>query len=175
MRTVTYGAAISLDGFMARNDHSVDWLQWSDDVAAISGEYWKTIDTVLMGRKTYEAAGPSGYPGVKNYVFSRSLTASPHPNVELVADDAAAFVRDLKEQPGKGICVMGGGVLARTLLDAGLIDEIGANIHPVVLGSGIPLFPESLRQIDLQLVESRSIKHGCVYVRYRVGREKPKA
>ena len=60
MRTVTHGAASSLDGFIARKDHSVDWLQWSDDVAAITSQYWKSVDTVVVGRKTYEVAVRSG-------------------------------------------------------------------------------------------------------------------
>ena len=168
MRTVTFGAACSLDGFIARADHSVDWLQWSSDIADITARYWETIDTVLMGRKTFEVGPTKGYPNVKNYVFSRTLEANPHPNVELVRDDAAKMVGALKRAPGKGICVMGGGQLARALFDAGLIDEVGINVHPVLLRSGIPMFPESRQQLDLELVECRPIKNGCVYLMYRV-------
>jgi dihydrofolate reductase len=80
----------------------------------------------------------------------------------------AEFVRDLKEQDGKDICLMGGGELARSLFEAGLIDEIGFNIHPVLLGSGIPLFHPMSRQIDLELLECRALSNGCVYVTYRV-------
>src|SRR5687768_6743977 len=143
MRKVTFGAACSLDLFIARPDHAVDWLQWSDDVADIMQEYWKTIDTIIMGRKTYEAAvaeGQASYPGVKNYVFSRTLKKPANSEVEIVSEDVVKFVRQLKKRKGKGICCMGGGELARPLLEAGLIDEVGANIHPVLLGSGIPLF-----------------------------------
>ena len=71
-------------------------------------------------------------------------------------------------EEGKDICLMGGGELARPLLEAGLIDEIGFNIHPVLLGSGIPLFHPMSRQIDLELLECRPFKNGCVYVIYRV-------
>ena len=74
----------------------------------------------------------------------------------------------MKEKPGKDICLMGGGDLARPLFEAGLIDEIGFNIHPVLLGSGIPLFHEMSQQIDLELLECKPFKNGCVYVRYRV-------
>jgi dihydrofolate reductase len=74
----------------------------------------------------------------------------------------------LKEQDGKDICLMGGGELARSLFEAGLIDEIGFNVHPVLLGSGIPLFHPMSRQIDLELLECKPFPNGCVLVRYRV-------
>jgi dihydrofolate reductase len=80
----------------------------------------------------------------------------------------------LKKADGKDICVMGGGELARSLFEADLIDEIGFNIHPVLLGSGIPLFHELKRQIDLELLECKRFKNGCVYVSYRVKRDKPR-
>jgi dihydrofolate reductase len=167
MRKVTFGGANSLDNFFARKNDAVDWLQWSPEVAAISGEYWKTIDTVVMGRRTFEVA-KTAYPGVKNYVCSRTLKRTPAKDVELVSRDAVDFVRELKNQPGKGICIMGGGLLAKSLLEAGLIDEIGLNIQPVLLGSGIPLFHEMKRQIDLELLDSKVLKNGSVYLRYRV-------
>jgi dihydrofolate reductase len=172
MRTVTFGVACSLDNFIAREDHAVDWLLWSDDVSTVTAEYWKTIDTVVMGRKTYEVAlksGTTAYPGVKNYVCSRTLLKVPDPKVTIVSDDAADFVRELKNRKGKGICVMGGGELAKSLFEADLIDEVGLNIHPVLLGSGIPLFHCS-RQINLELISTRTLKGGCVLVNYRVKR-----
>jgi dihydrofolate reductase len=171
MRKVTFGGANSLDNYLARPDNAVDWLLWGDEAAAVMADYWKTIDTVLMGRKTYEVAvgiGGGGSPGVATYVFSRTLTEDPSEGVTLVREDAPGFVRGLKEQPGKDICLMGGGELARPLFEAGLIDEIGFNIHPVLLGSGIPLFHPMSRQIDLELLECRAFKNGCVYVTYRV-------
>jgi dihydrofolate reductase len=171
VRKVTFGGAISLDNYLARSDHSVDWLLWGNEVATVIADYWKTIDTVLMGRKTYEVAARSGqgggYPGVKNYVFSQTLPEGPD-GVTVVRTDAAEFVRALKRQDGKGICLMGGGELARSLFEVGLIDEIGFNIHPVLLGSGVPLFHAMSRQINLELQECRTFSNGCVYVTYRV-------
>jgi len=84
--------------------------------------------------------------------------------------DAVELVRDLKTAPGQDICIMGGGDLARSLFEADLIAEIGFNIHPVLLGSGIPLFHPMSRQINLELVECTSWPNGCVLVRYRVKR-----
>jgi dihydrofolate reductase len=174
MRKVTFGGAPSLDGYFARKDDAVDWLMWSNEAAKIMSAYWKTIDTIVMGRKTYEAAlKMSGgkeklYGGIKSYVFSRTLKPRKDGPLEIVAGDAVQFVRRLKKQPGKDICVMGGGDLARSLFEAGLIDEIGFNIHPVLLGSGIALFHEMKRQIDLELLDCQRFKNGCVYVSYRV-------
>lgn len=174
MRKITFGGANSLDNYLARTDHSVDWLMWGDEAAAVMADFWTSIDTVLMGRKTYEVASRSGqqggYPGVKNYVFSRTLKDVPD-GVTVISDDAVAFTRALKEQVGKGICLMGGGELARTLFEAGLIDEIGFNIHPVLLGAGIPLFHPMSRQINLELKECRAFRNGCVYVTYLVKSE----
>jgi dihydrofolate reductase len=173
VRKVTFGGANSLDNYFARPDHAVDWLMWGEEAAAVTADYWKTIDTVLMGRKTYEVAlrsgqGGASYPGLQTYVFSRTLPEGSDGCVTVTSRDVAEFVRELKERDGKDICVMGGGELARPLLEAGLIDEIGFNIHPVLLGAGIPLFHPMSRQIDLELRECRAFKNGCVYVRYRV-------
>ncbi|HAF12556.1 MAG TPA: hypothetical protein DCK93_09865 [Blastocatellia bacterium] len=112
--------------------------------------------------------GGGTYPGVKNYVFSRTIKEKPDSKVKIISEDAAKFVRKLKNEPGKDICVMGGGLLAKSLFEANLIDEIGFNIHPVLLGSGIPVFHEMKRQIDLELLECRTFKNGCVLVSYRV-------
>jgi dihydrofolate reductase len=172
MRKVTFGGANSLDNFFARKDDSVDWLMWDKEVNQIMTTYWKTIDTVVMGRRTYEVAermgGGGEQPGVKTYVFSRTLKKVPNKKVELVSEDAADFVRRLKKQKGKDICVMGGGKLAKSLFEADLIDELGFNVHPVLLGSGIPLFYEMSRQIDLELLSCQQLSNGCVVLMYRV-------
>ncbi|HKP81558.1 MAG TPA: dihydrofolate reductase family protein [Pyrinomonadaceae bacterium] len=172
MRKVTFGGACSLDNFIARKDDAVDWLLWSKEAGEIMQDYWKTIDTIVMGRRTYEVAVRSGgskggYSGVKTYVFSRTLKKKNNKKLMFVSEDAASFVRRLKEEEGKDICVMGGGVLAKSLFEAGLIDEVGLNIHPVLLGSGIPLFYEMPRQIDLELVKCQQLTNGCLVVTYR--------
>lgn len=181
MRKVTLGLANSLDNYIARKDGGSDWLRWTKEVAEISAEFMKTVDAILIGRKTYEAMlgyGQTSFPGAKNYVFSRSkakrtalgrkLSLKPDENVEVVTDDAAAFVRKLKRRKGLGIVVFGGGQLAKSLFEANLIDEIVLNIHPVLLGSGIPLFHEMKKQIDLDFLDSRALKDGGLVVSYRV-------
>ena len=174
MRKITFGGAISLDNYIARPDDAVDWLMWSDEAHTVMADYWKTIDTILMGRKTYEVAlrhskGKSGgYPGVKTYVFSRTLEPGADQSVTIVSSDAVALVRDLKNQPGKDICLMGGGEFAKAMFEADLVDELGFNIHPVLLGSGVTLYYPMQRQIDLELLECSKFKSGCVLVKYRV-------
>lgn len=166
-----YGAACSLDGFIAGPNDEVDWLRWSDDVARITGEVLAAVDTVLMGRRTYEAAvrmGARSYPGAENIVFSRTLDPRAFPEVTVVAEDARAYVARLNEQPGRGICVLGGGQLAGALFSAGLIHQVGLNIHPVLLGRGIPMFAAIERQVELALTEARELTGGCVYLLYHV-------
>lgn len=96
MRNVLYGAACSLDGFIAGPDDGVEWLHWSGDVAAISNDVWSSTDTVIMGRRTWEIArqnGTEAYPGVQNYVFARTgRIKSSKPNLTVISTDAPAFV-----------------------------------------------------------------------------------
>jgi dihydrofolate reductase len=90
--------------------------------------------------------------------------------VTLVREDAVEYVRRLKEAEGRGICLMGGGELARSLFEADLIDEVGFNVQPVILGAGIPALHPLSRSLDLELMECRRFANGCVYVLYCVRR-----
>lgn len=182
MRKVTLGLANSLDNYIARKDGASDWLHWTDEVAEISARFMKTVNALLMGRKTYEvmlASGETSYPGATNYVFTRSAKhaaalrkrlagTKAARNVEIVSKDAAAFVRTLKTRKGKGIVIFGGGELARSLFEAELIDEVVLNVQPVILGSGVLLFHQMKRQIDLELLDVKRLKDGCVVLSYRV-------
>ncbi|MGQ0588066.1 MAG: dihydrofolate reductase family protein [Sphingosinicella sp.] len=179
MRKVTFGGACSLDNLFTGPDEAMDWLRWSDDAAKVTAESWKGVDAILMGRKTFEFAMKSGGGGggasskFRTYVFSRTLESVPE-GAELVREDAAGFVRRMKESgPSAGlgagdIIVMGGGELGSALIEAGVVDEIGLNIHPLLLGAGTALFHPMERRIELELIEARPIAHGCVLVRYRV-------
>jgi dihydrofolate reductase len=174
MRKVIYGGACSLDGYFAGKDGAIDWLHFSKDVQEVMSRSWAAVDTVLFGRKTWQGAiergGGPAMPGVKSYVLSRTLSSVPDKNIELVTSDAGEFVRALKQQPGKDMIVMSGGNLAGSLLAAGVIDEIGLNIHPLLLGSGVPAFVDPGRRVKLQLAECRPIAGDCVLVRYSVVR-----
>jgi dihydrofolate reductase len=177
MRKVIYSLTNSLDNFIARPDGGADWILMDDEIMKEFPEFFKSFDIVLMGRKTYDHAyaqnqdtsqSASGFMGMKTYVFSRTLKESPSAEVKIVSGNAGEFVRNLKNQSGKDIWLMGGGNLAASLVKENLVDEISLAIQPVLLGSGIPLFPEIGRQIDLQLLNCKTYKNGIVSVSYRV-------
>jgi len=171
MRKLTYGGAVSLDHFLAGPGGEIDWLRWSDDVQEIVAASWKGVDAMLMGRKTFEVGQKMGggpkLTGVTTYVFSRTLPGVPEGTV-LVREDAAGFVRGLKDEAGGDIILMGGGELGSALIEAGLVDEIGFNVHPVLLGGGVPALRPMKRRLELELIEARSIANACVLLRYRV-------
>jgi dihydrofolate reductase len=135
-------------------------------------KFFKSIDAILVGRKTYEFATNQGHAmtsskGMSVYLFSRTMTDAPK-GLNVVSENAGEFVRNLKGESGKDIWLMGGGGLARSLLAEKLLDEISLNIHPVLLGSGIGLLPGTGTQFELELVECTPHKNGCVQVSYRV-------
>jgi dihydrofolate reductase len=179
MRKVKYFVANSLDNYIARRDGGVDWL-FMDGTDYGMNEFFGSIDAVLLGRKTYEfALSQNPQPkkknkktksdsGMKSYVFSRTLKDMPEEDAILVSENAGEFVRNLKKEAGRDIWLMGGGDLVASLLAENVVDEISLNIHPLLLGSGIPLFPEFGKQLDLELLACKAHKNGCVQVTYRV-------
>ena len=171
MRKVIFGGANTLDNYIAGKDDSIDWIRHSKEANEILSDYWKRIDTEILGRRTYEVAmksgGGLGHGGIKTYVCSRTLKKIPGKNIEL-ASDAAGLVQRLKSEDGKDIIVMGGSEIGKSLFEAGLVDEFGVNIHPVLLGSGIPLFAEMDRRIELELRSCKQLKNGCVVLTYDV-------
>jgi len=171
MRNVIFGGANTLDNYIAGKNDSIDWILHTGEVNDIMRDYWKRIDTVIVGRRTWEIAmkgSGGGSKGIKSYVCSRTLKKLPGKKKIELASDAVSLVKRLKSEEGKDITVMGGSEIGKSLFEAGLIDEFGVNIHPVLLGSGIPLFTEMDRRIDLELVECRQLKNGCVFLNYRV-------
>ncbi len=174
MRAVRYGVAMSLDGYIAGPHGEYDWIVHDPDIdfAAIFSRF----DTLLIGRKTFEAmrqAGDGGgsMPGVKSFVISRTLKPSDHPEVTIVSD-AAGLIADLKRQPGKDIWLFGGGELFKSLLDARLVDGVDAAIVPVLLGGGVPLLPSPASRTRLTATTRRVYeKSGIVSLGYDVIRD----
>lgn len=175
MRRIIYGVACSLDGYLAGPNGEIDWLQWTSDAEQVMKEFWPRVDTMIMGRKTYEVGlALSGgktvtMPGIETaYVFSRTLNSIPKSKgTHLVKTDAIEFARELKQRSGKDICLWGGGEFASVLLEAGLVDEIGLNIHPILLGNGIPTFLRMRQRVPLTLTENRPMAGGCIMATYR--------
>lgn len=177
MRKVVYSLTNSLDNFIARADGAYDWILMDDEIMSEFPKLYASFDTVLIGRKTYDqtllqspktAPEAAGFMEMKTYVFSRTMKESPNVGVEIISDNAGEFVRSLKNESGKDIWLMGGGILAASLLRERLVDEIGVAIQPILLGSGIPLFPDIGLQVDLQLLECKTYKNGIVGLKYLV-------
>ena len=171
MRKLTYSVAASLDLYIAGPGEAVDWIEWSDDVAALMKTVWSGVDTILTGRRTWEFMARSGGGGgggkMRTIHFSRTMAAAPK-GAELVRDDAAAFVRALKAEQGGDIFLMGGGELASALIEGGTVDEIAIAVHPLLLGGGVPALRPMERRVALEPIEARAIAKGCVLLRYRV-------
>lgn len=173
MRRVILFIATSVDGFIARENGSYDWLP-SDDNDYGYRAFYKTIDTILLGRKTYEqvlAFPKFPYADKRCVVFSRkpkSLKEDPRrpPTVEVVGSDPAAFVRRLRRQRGAAIWLGGGASLIQPLQEARLIDEYVISVCPVLIGSGIPLFLKTRPQVDLKLTHRRIYRSGVVQLTY---------
>jgi len=169
MRRVRYSVAASLDGYIASRSGGYDWIVREPGIDFSA--FFRQIDTVLMGRKTFEVAQAQKpappMPGAP-YVFSRSLRPQDHPDVTVVGDSAESTVAALREQDGKDIWLMGGGVLFRSLLEAGLVDSLEVGVQPVLLGGGIPLLPPTARTTRLDLVREERFRSGILLLRYDV-------
>ncbi len=166
--------ATSADGFIARRDGGVDWLDRPRPPGNYGmGAFLRSIDTILWGRKTYEQAlrfeGPALEPRIKNYVFSRRHRSSK-PGWEFVRGPIRAFAKRLRGAPGKDIWMMGGGELFASFLDVGELDELVIHVVPILIGEGIPLLRPRRRQVRLVLRSSRRFRDGVVRLHYAVKR-----
>ena len=168
MRRVRFSVAMSLDGYIAGPDGEFDWIVMDPDIdfGALMGAF----DTVLLGRKTYEVTrgqgGGGGMPGMKAYVFSRTLRQEDCKGVTVSADPAAT-VGALKRAEGKDIWLFGGGSLFGSLLELGLVDSVEVAVIPVLLGGGIPLLPAPADRTKLRLTGHRVYeKTGTVSLEY---------
>jgi dihydrofolate reductase len=170
MKKVVYSVAMSLDGFVAGPNGEADWITMDPEFDF--GALYARFDTVLMGRRTYEVARTMGggevMPGMTSIVASRTLNAIDCPHATVIGDGLAEKVRELRAGSGKDIWLFGGGSLFRSLLDLGLVDEVGVAVVPVLLGGGVPLLPAGKRA-KLKLTGSKAYNaSGIVSLEYAV-------
>lgn len=138
MRRIRYQVATSLDGYIAGPNGESDWIVMDPDIDFTA--LFEEFDTLLMGRRTYEAMA-EGFPGMKVLVFSRTLRQEDHPGITVVGDRVEATLDALRAEPGKDIWLFGGGELFRSLLEMGYVDTVEPAIVPVLLGGGVPFLP----------------------------------
>ena len=173
MRKVVLFIASSLDGFIARTSGEVDWLFTDQDYGY--ADFLAGVDTVLMGRRTYEQVlsfGEYPYKRIQGFVFSRTRKEDLDENVIFIQDDPAGFVEGLKRHTGKIIWLVGGSQIIRSVMSRDLIDEFVISVHPIILGDGIPLFHSPLPMRKLSLQHCRSFDTGLVQLTY-VSRHEP--
>jgi dihydrofolate reductase len=175
MRKIVLGLGISLDGYIARPDGSVDFLFMPKDYSM--AEFFASIDTAILGRKTYDVARAmgGGFGGnVRYYVMSRKLPAGERDGLIFTRESPSQLVARIRRQKGKDIWLMGGGELARDFLKADLVDELYLGVLPVLIGEGIPLFPAKFPQRDFALIENKTFSRGMIALKYRRTRKKGK-
>jgi dihydrofolate reductase len=171
MRRVRYGVASSLDGYIAGPKGEADWIIMDPEIDFRA--IFEQFDTVLIGRRTFEGMArgkkkPGAMPGMKTFVFSQTLRQRDYPKVTIVGEKAEETVAALREEAGKDIWLFGGGLLFRSLLDAGLVDAVDVAVVPVLLGEGIPLLPPPYKQAKLKLTAHKVYKTGIVSLEYAV-------
>jgi dihydrofolate reductase len=176
-RKIIVYIATSADGYIARPDGDVAWLERPSPKGHYGyGEFFKSIDTILWGRKTYDKGIEMGmkpsqfWPGVKNYVFSRSPQKSSMTGVdfEFVSAPIKPFAQRLRKQAGKNIWMMGGGEIIASFLDEGEIDEFSIHIIPILIGEGIPLIAPRHRSVPLKLLSTKKFPDGVVHLNYSI-------
>ena len=169
MRKVILGLAVSLDGYIEGPNGEYDWCFTDQDYGMT--EFYKRIDSLFIGRRSYELLltlgddAMPGFPKLKEYVFSTTMKDAK-PGVIIINDDIKKNIEKIKHEPGKDIWLFGGASLTSSLLNLDLVDEMSLAIHPIILGSGKPLFSEIKKRIPLDLIDTKTYSSGLVIMVY---------
>ena len=190
MRSVTYSMGMSLDGYIVGPDGGFSWTAPDEDVFRFAIDQIREVGVHLLGRRLYESmlywetADPDDDLGVRGdsvrewislwnplpkVVFSDTLS-TVEGNARLASGDLAEEIERLRAEPAEGNIAIGGATLAAVAAERDLIDEYRPKVYPVLVGGGIPFFPQSERRADLELVETRTFNSGVHYLRYRMAR-----
>jgi dihydrofolate reductase len=187
MRSVTYSMGVSLDGYIVGPDGGFNWTAPGDEVFRFVTDEIRQVGVHLLGRRLYETMlywetadqerslddseleWARLWNPLPKVVFSTTLSAVQG-NARLASGGLAEEIERLRAEPADGDIAIGGAALAAEAAALGLIDEYRPRVYPVLVGGGIPFFPQHERQVDLELVETRPFSSGVVYLRYRVAR-----
>ncbi|WP_329174382.1 dihydrofolate reductase family protein [Streptomyces sp. NBC_01477] len=187
MRSVTCSMSVSLDGYIVGPDGGFDWAPPDEEVFRFATDEVREASVHLLGRRLYESmlywetAGQDPALGfstgefaaiwraLPKVVFSTTLSAVQG-NAQLASGGLVEEIERLRAVPGEGNIAIGGANLAAEAADSGLIDEYRVRVYPVLVGGGVPLFPQHERRVNLELVETRTFGSGVVYLRHRVAR-----
>jgi len=187
MHDVTYSMGMSLDGYIAGPDGRFDWSEPDDEVFRFVTDEIREVGVHLLGRRLYETMlywenaeqdpsfddpmleWASVWNPLPKVVFSTTLSAVQG-NARLASGGLEEEIERLRAEPGEGHIALGGAMLAAEAAALGLIDEYRARVYPVLVGGGVPFFPQGERRVDLELVETRTFSSHVAYVRYRVAR-----
>ena len=187
MRSVTYSMGVSLDGYIVGPDGGFDWTAPDEEVFQFVTDEIRQVGVHLLGRKLYETMlywetadqdptlddsmleWAAIWKRLPKVVFSTTLP-TVQGNARLASGDLAAEIERLRAEPADGDIAIGGATLAAEAAGLGLIDEYRARVYPVLVGGGLPYFPQRERQTDLELIETRAFTSGVVYLHHRVAR-----
>ncbi len=166
--------ASSIDGYIARLDHSLDWLDSipnPDNLDYGYEEFYSSVETLFIGRKTYEIVQNMDedwpYSDSKTYILTRNQDYTvTTPNTFVINEDIQGLVDELKNTQKKDIWLVGGGELISMFMDLELIDEMILTIFPIVLGSGVPLFASESKEVRYKLIDSRVFETGLINLHY---------
>lgn len=168
MRKIILGLAVSLDGYIEGPNGEYDWCFTDQDYGMT--DFLSRIDTIFMGRKSYEIVSAMGgenpWKGFTTCVFSNTLASISDPDTRLVKGDAVREAHAIQSSPGKDIWLFGGAQLTKAFMDAGLVDELWLSVHPILLGAGKPLFQPHESRKALRLLESKTYDTGLVSLKY---------
>jgi len=166
MRKVILNVAVSLDGLIEGPNGEYDWCFTDQDYGLT--DFFNSIDTIFMGRKSYEVAqangGMSMWKGVNTYVFSNTIDQSPSEEVKIIR--SMKDVAGILQGPGKNIWLFGGAELTTAFIDDGLVDEMWLSVHPIVLGSGKPLFKNIHERKKFKLIDTLVYDSGLITLKY---------
>ncbi|WP_157008771.1 dihydrofolate reductase family protein [Agromyces laixinhei] len=185
MRSVTYSMSVSLDGYIVGPDGGFDWTVPDEEVFRLAIDEPRGVGVHLLGRRLYETMlywetadqDPSLDDAEREWaalwnplpkvVFSTTLS-EVQGNARLASGDVAHEIARLRAEPGESEIAIGGATLAAAAAESDLIDEYRARVYPVLVGGGIPFFPQHERRVDLELIENRTFGSGVVFLRHRV-------